>query len=182
MSSILWLPEQIGDPRARVTAGLPSLDPLRRAHIGKNEMKREKLHRAEMDGRQKQAQALAPDGARSRTSLEQCLGKPLSGTEVRKRLARLNPSLIFEDHPTMPRICISVRDARVQPEKKRFICAMERGFAPEFSVLDPEKGNETARGYWTVIHRLMREGLITKGAAEKAFGTPYSKNYQALTT
>jgi hypothetical protein len=182
MSSILWLPEQIGDALGRVTAGLPSLDPQRRASTLANERKREKLKAAEQDGLRKKEQAVAADGGRPRTVLEACLGNALTGEQVTKRLRSLNSNLIFENHPTMrDRICVSIHDPKM-PEKKRFICGMERGYAPEFSVLDEETGSEKKRGYWTVIYKLIKERLITKAGAERVFGVPHSKNWQSLTT
>jgi hypothetical protein len=149
----------------------------------------------------------APDGERPRNVKEAGVGQPLAGVEVQRRLLLLNPALIFQDSPYPGRICINrwISDP-VLGETLHYVCAMERGLMPEFSVLNfveeryfdvctqatPEgtglektrikidERNPETRGWRTVIMRLIKERLISREASERMFGLPShdSRNWQ----
>jgi hypothetical protein len=149
----------------------------------------------------------APDGSRPRDVREAGTGLPLTGMEVKRRLLLLNPALIFEDSTHPSRICIKrgISDP-VLGDTLHYVCAMERGLMPEFSILNfveeeyydastratPEgtglvkrrikidERNPETRGWRTVILRLIKERLISQAGAERVFGLPTkeSRNWQ----
>lgn len=158
----------------RMTAGLPGLLPqirrrkdttVRTRHIDRLNLQQQY---------ERDFITTAPDGDRTVTSLEAQLGKPMTSQQVIERLKRINSRLHFEislADPTKMGIYL------VGPSKQ-FICGMERGFMPEFSVrhseeiempspdLDGTKKKvkritRETRGWRTVLLRLMKARIIT---------------------
>ena len=183
--------------RGRMTAGLPGLLPDKRRRLDTV------MRTRDTDGRNLQEQYLrdfettAPDNGRSTTSLEQQLGRPLTSRQVIDRLKRMNPRLHFE-----PSLSDSTKMGIYLPVEgsKRFICGMERGYMPEFSVrhaeeveipspdLDGTKKKvnrivRETRGWRTVLARLIRAGLVRIPDCERNFNFSHdSANWKGLTT
>ena len=181
----------------RMTAGIPSLLPGRRRKMDTVVRTRHVDSQNLRQQYERDFATTAPDGERPVTSLEAQLGKPLTSQQVIALLSRLNPSLHFE---------VSLADStkmgiyRLSPEGKQFVCGMERGFMPEFSVRhaeeiempDPDlKGGKVkvrritreTRGWRTVLARLIHSGIVRQVDAEQCFPMGRdSRNWKALTT
>lgn len=141
------------------------------------------------------------DAGRDVSNLLAQMGRPMAASEVQRRLGVIAPALFFErsiQYPEQTGIYIDkdVRTAAGGWEKKKtFLCGMESGVMPEFSikhktrkqVANPElfgKATPTreidwlnvdtfsaeTRGWRTVLVRLMHLGAITRGDVEKHFG------------
>lgn len=190
------------------TSASPGLDSLERALCERQGYQTQFQRDAYLEQVARDAAYVAPDGSRIRNVLEAGIGQPLIGAEVQRRLLLLNPTLIFEPSPVPGRICIRRRISDpVLGETTSYICAMERGLMPEFSILHfieedyfdaktratPEgtlaikkrlkinEKNPETRGWRTVLVRLIKERLITREGAERLFGLPSkdSFNWQA---
>ena len=180
-----------------MTAGIPSLMPDKRRKWDVVTKTRHTDSQNLRDQIAKDSLTTAPDGDRPVTSLASQLGRPMTSQQVIEKLKKLNSSLHFE---------VSIADStkvgiyRLSPEGKKFICGMERGFMPEFSVRhgedieipDPDlRGGSVkarritreTRGWRTVLARLVRAGLVRLSDVERcfAFGRD-SKNWKELTT
>jgi hypothetical protein len=124
-------------------------------------------------------------------------GRAMTSLEVINKLLAMNHNLHFEPSILAPDI---MGIYLVQPDTKRFICGMERGWMPEFSIRHTKDemvpngeggmkkvatfAKET-RGWRTVLARLLRERLITMPQIDKHFnpsGGRDSQNWQTLTT
>lgn len=183
--------------KGRMTAGLPALLPGKRRKWDTVYRTRDTDRRNLREQYERDSATTSPDGGHAVTSLEQQLGRPMTSQQVIQRLEKLNPYLHFE---------VSISDPtkmgiyRLSPEGKRFICGMERGFMPEFSVrhgediempspdLDGTKKTvrritRETRGWRTVLARLVRAGLLRVPDIERTFAfSRDSKNWKELTT
>jgi hypothetical protein len=193
---------------AKASSASPALDALERAIRESSGYRIQFQRDAQREQQQRDRQYVETDGNRPRNVKEAGAGRPLTGTEVQKRLLMLNPALIFEDSTYPGRICIKrwISDP-VLGETLHYVCAMERGLMPEFSILNfleedyfdaptratPEgtglkktrlkidERNPETRGWRTVLLRLIKERLISREGAERLFGLPTleSRNWQA---
>jgi hypothetical protein len=158
----------------RVTAGIPSLSGARRTRIATREKTRE-LHRQRLvEELERSKETVVKDGDIATTSVETQLGKPLSSLEIEKRLKACNPNLHFES-------AAGDRSKKgvylVRRDGKQFICGMEAGYSPEFSVRhaekvkvpDPdleggfketERFTKETRGWRTVLARVLRSRAV----------------------
>jgi hypothetical protein len=143
--------------------------------------------------------SVGDDAGRDTSSLLAQMGRPLTSPEVRRRLHLCNRNLIFEQSPDPSKMSICIeKDERVASggfqKRKVFVCGMESGIMPEFSVLhktekqlpNPELlGSKTptrdinwqrvptfaaeTRGWRTVLVRLLHGRLITEADVRKHF-------------
>lgn len=180
----------------RMTAGVPSLLPQRRRRLDTVCRTRDTDRRNLRQKIERERITTAPDGGRPVTSIEAQLGRPMTSQQVSQKLSRLNSNLHFERSLSDP----TKMGIYLLGETKRFICGMEFGFMPEFSVrhseqievpspsLDGTKEKvdrivRETRGWRTVLARLVRAGIIRLAEAEKAFAfSRDSKNWKELTT
>lgn len=180
MNKLLLLPELLAE-RGRVSQGIPSLLPEKRAAIGYRERQRFKTRLTIADAQAKKKQATAPDGQRDRT--KETIGYSLTPGQLMKRLIRLCPRLHFErSHAAPSQMGIYLLDESIEGGK-RFICGMHADDPmPEFSVLNESGAYEDKRGWRTVLYRLIKQRLITEAQAEVVFGPQgNSKNWAILT-
>jgi hypothetical protein len=192
---------------AKATSRSPALTPGTRARQERRGYATAFERNAQLEQQKREDVYVAPDGSRPRNVLEAGTGRPLSGVEVQRRLLVLNPSLIFQDSPHPGRICILRRlSDPVLGDTLHYVCAMERGLMPEFSVLNfieqpyfdaatqatplatgtmktrlvIDSRNPETRGWRTVVLRLIKERLVTREGVERLFGLPShdSANWQ----
>lgn len=191
----------------RVTAGLPGLNPGKRRRTAVVERTREITRQALIQELESHAVTVADDGGIPTTSMETQLGHPLSSAQIKARLLVCNPNLLFQvsnGDPTKIGIYIPSQErdpaTRGWQYGQHFLCGMERGYSPEFSVRHVERkripdpnniGNwkevetfkQETRGWRTVLARLIRARVISPTAAEKHFDLSRpSANWKALTT
>jgi hypothetical protein len=155
------------------------------------------------------------DAGRDVTNLLAQMGRPLTCQQVIDRLKLANSNLIFEQSKSdSTKFGIYIMHDERTPagtweKRKVFICGMEAGVMPEFTVkhvtftrvANPDLlGNETptreidwlkvptfldeTRGWRTVLLRLLHQGMITRWHVERYFSwtpTHDSKNWQAQT-
>ena len=173
----------------RASSVAPSLSPEKRYLIDKakfDHFKSQEIIR-EAFNEKREAGAFV-DGDIPQNSAEAQVGKPLNSNEVEKRLKRLNSDLLFEvSMADEGKVGIYVLDEQAK-EKRRFVCGMERGWMPEWTVTRYEierrlvesfppkyenfkvyKGEK--RGWRKVISRLITMKLISKVGADKVFGS-----------
>ena len=127
------------------------------------------------------------------------MGKPMTSNQLISILQKCNPNIIFKDSlADKTKLQVMYPDKEKQPDGGesvvlRFLCAMEKGFMPEFSILPPkydtcwesEKKNlqqtltsvRETRGWRTVVGRCMRARLITKEQVKQYFGHAARKNW-----
>lgn len=138
------------------------------------------------------AQSVAPDAGRDTSDVLSRMGRPMTGDEVRKRLALCNRNLVFErsiNYPELTGIYI------LKDGQKVHICGMQTGFCPEltvylkkdinlpdsdlFGAVTPtrdvqwKKGvtyDDEVRGWRKVLEILLHAGLITVPDINKHFG------------
>lgn len=197
----------VGTNRAgRVTAGLPGLTPRIRNERDIVENTRDLSSRAMLQQRENDAFTVASDGGIDTTNIMAQMGRPLASTEVISRLRRMNANLVFEiSMSDSSKYGIYAMELRADPvtglfgNRKRFICGMESGYQPEFSVRhyrEKEVPDATAIGHWrkekiftretrgwrTVLMRLLKERLISEAQIQRYFDSPSrpSRNWQAL--
>lgn len=184
MSIASLLPEE-AIAKGRVSAGLPALDPLSRTLQDYRAEQQAKTRQMVAEAEQKQSALVAPDGDRPTHLMEAQLGRPMTSGEIIKRLKRLNPNLLFERSIADPSI-MGIYVAEKNEYGRRHLFGFEFGYSPEYSVrtTDAEGRFREVRGWRTVLARLIRTRMISKEAAENAFGIPTldSKNWQTLTT
>jgi hypothetical protein len=145
--------------------------------------------------------SIEDDGGIDTSLLPAQLGKPLASQEVQRRLKLMVPNLIFEVSPhdqTKTGIYIEVDERNLAgsfQKRKVFLCGMETGINPEFSVLHKTKtrvanpelfgkdkpvkeapwkqvdtfASET-RGWRTVLVRLLHLGIIRQNQVDQQFG------------
>lgn len=167
--------------RGKVTAGLPSLLPEKRAAIHNQQRmshKRDSLI-AEAEGKKKEAGA--SDGERKRT-LKDASGWWLSTEEFIRRLSKLTSVLFFL--PTSGfKDRLSIYRQTSNPEHPLvYVGAVHKDKIPEFSVFDEKTHAVKMMGWRTVLLRLVTSKIITQSAVETTFGPPRasSKNWQKL--
>lgn len=133
------------------------------------------------------AETLADDAGRKVTDREQA-GRWLSPLKFKKALKHLNPKLSFEVAHADPSktgiyFCDGVSNEGTLYHGLRFICGMESGYSPEFSIRLEKNGAMTkeVRGWRTVLATLIRARLIEKYEAETLFKVHFgreSENWQ----
>jgi hypothetical protein len=143
------------------------------------------------------------------TNLLAQMGRPLTSVDVQGRLKKICPALYFERSLRSPEntgiyIDKDVRTpAGAWEKQKTFLCGMESGIMPEFSVRHKTKkqvanpelfGKDTptreidwlnvdtfaaeTRGWRTVLVRLLHLGVIVRADVEKYFGWVPSRDSQ----
>lgn len=134
------------------------------------------------DQKSKDAVTVAEDAGRDTTDAEQQAGRPLTCLEVQKRLRSLNPALSFQRAIADPKkVGIYIQDPTANLDTLyagiRFVCGMESGISPEFSIrqTDGTKITGEIRGWRTVLATLIKKRIIEKYATEKAFAINYGK-------
>jgi hypothetical protein len=183
--------------KAKVTAGIPSLLPAKRQAIDVRQKSRAFSDQAISEKvKQMEATVQEDDGVSVTNSLAQT-GRAMTSSEVILRLKKMNRSLWFEPSILSPSVMgIYV----ILGDEKKFICGMERGWMPEFSIRhtkdeevpDGSGGwrkvatfQRETRGWRTVLARLLRDRLISMPQIDKFFnplGGRSSQNWQTLTT
>ncbi len=147
------------------------------------------------------------DAGRDVTNLLSQMGRPLTCQQVIDRLKLCNPNLVFElSNADRTKMGVYVlRDEKLPTgsweKRKVFLCGMEAGFMPEFSVMHKAKkdvanpeliGNKECkrevawlsvdtfagetRGWRTVLVRLLHQKLISEYEVTKYFGWQPSKD------
>jgi hypothetical protein len=135
------------------------------------------------------------------------MGRPMSSVEVERRLKLICPRIIFErslSDDSKVGLYIETDEKNAAggwQKRKTFLCGMESGILPEFSVLHKTKkqianpelfGKEKrtrdidwlnvdtvaseTRGWRTVLVRLMHLGIITRGDVQKHFAWTPSRD------
>lgn len=185
---------------AKATSGLPGLSPVRRFFSDKIRRNQEQNRLNLLAELEREQTCAAPvDGETDTTNLKAQLGRPLESKEVERRLGKCNSRLLFERSISDDsKVGVYV----VEGDAKRFVCGMEFGYMPEFSVRHIEKQripDPTIEGHWrevpkftretrgwrTVLARLLRERLITESQVESQFEISAGRSsyhWQALTT
>lgn len=140
------------------------------------------------------------DGDSDVSNLLEQMGRPLSAATVISLLLELNPSLIFEqsiNYPELTGIYVSGPRQTVSGivVERRHICGMPTppAILPEFSVrhykmeevpnpkdkyelIETRKFADETRGWRTVLLRLIKERVISPGAAERLFDIPSGRS------
>ena len=182
------------NPKTGMKSAFGEWETIERTRAETEEALRKRMARAE--------ETVRPDGAMDVTQPDQRLGRPLHVDEMRRRLLKMNSNLRFEVSLRDPsKVGIYMLSQLRNPETKGFdrifVCGMENGIMPEFSIIHPaevtmphptdpgfhvvrEMDVET-RGWRTVLAALLKCRLITAPGIEKYFpvnlGT--SANWQA---
>jgi hypothetical protein len=144
---------------------------------------------------------VAPDDGKDITDRQRQMGRMLTAKQVQDKLKLCNPRLYFEvSKSDSSKLGVYIEDPNggyvTLYGKVRFICGMESGISPEFTVIHTCKtqvpdqdalgqavGRELkwkwidtyldqTRGWWTVLGRLVAEGIIRMADVEKHFGFP----------
>ena len=181
MSSILlpdgWL------RREAVTAGVPSLSPLRRGILDYRHAQRIKSRAMTAEAKSAQAVLTAPDGDRPTTSPEAQLGRPLHSRDIILRLRKLNPNLVFERSKADPSVMgiyipspgANSTDPDLHYRGLQHILGFEFGYSPEFTINRTDNSGKwvgQTRGWRKVLAALIRCRLIDRCAAETLFAIP----------
>jgi hypothetical protein len=133
------------------------------------ESKREFQEQAVQRQETANAVTIAPDAGRDTTDPLQQIGRPLHAKDIQKRLTKLNPNLCFElSISDSSKTGIYLFDGIADYFGKSFICGMESGISPEFSIRKTD-------GWRTVLAMLIRRRLIEKYATENAFLVHFGK-------
>lgn len=147
-----------------------------------SESQREKLHQMVVAKASKDVVTLAPDAGRDVTSKEQA-GRWLHPLKLKKALSQLNPRLRFEvasADPTKTGIYLmdGISNLGTLHHGLSFICGMETGYSPEFSVRTEKNGvmSGEIRGWRTVLAMLIRKRLIQKYEAENLFKVNFGRD------
>jgi hypothetical protein len=168
------LREQWRDDNQKVTAGLPSLSPLKRRELTESQLLAAYQKTCQDQFKKNEADALASDGAiEDTTDWDQVVGIPLEGWRVCARLKKLNPRLWFERSINAPdHLGIYIlKDG----QEKEFLCGIPAEMAPEFTLrLKNEDGTAKGKipGWRNTLMKLIRARLITAEQAFKVFGPP----------
>lgn len=169
------------DVKGKVTAGLPSLLPEKRAAISRQQKMEHKRDSLIADAEGKKKAAGAKDGERSRT-LKDASGWWLDTEEFVRRLSRLTKNLFFL--PTSGfKDRISIYRQTNDPEHPLvYVGAVHKDKIPEFSIFDDKTHAVKMMGWRTVLLRLVTSKIITQSAVETTFGPPRasSRNWQKL--
>ena len=183
------LREQVRDDNQRVTAGLSSLSPSKRKDYTEAEIRAAYQKALQTDYKQKEQDALAPDGDIEDTSdWEQICGIPLEGWKICARLKKLNPNLWFERSNAAPSqlgVYLLKNDFKGGTSKE-FLCGMEAELNPEFTLRvkkDDGSPKGIIPGWRRVLMRLIRKNIVTEYGAYAIFGPPSrgSENWARFT-
>lgn len=158
-------------------------DWLKRAALRAQVMEaQEKTRGMVADQKAKDAITVAEDAGRDTTDAEQQAGRPLTCLEIQKRLRSLNPAFSFQRAIADPsKVGIYIQDPTANLGTLyagiRFICGMESGISPEFSIRqsDGTKITGEIRGWRTVLATLINKRFIEKYATENAFAIHFGK-------
>lgn len=153
----------------------------------KRESQREKLHGMVKAKEASDAITIAPDAGRDVTDIAQA-GRWLSPRKIKKALKQLNAKLTFEvAHADPSKTGTYLIDGESNLgtlyHGMKFICGMESGYSPEFSIRIAKDGSmeKEIRGWRTVLASLIRQRLIDKYEAENLFKVNFgrdSENWQ----
>lgn len=123
----------------------------------------------------RKAETIADDAGRNVTNQEQA-GRWLAPLKLKRALKQLNPNFHFEiahGDPSKTGIYLNdgVSNQGTLYHGLRFICGMESGYSPEFSIRIEKNGEMTkeVRGWRTVLATLIRSRLIEKYETETLF-------------
>lgn len=146
-----------------------------------SETNREKLHGMVKAKQKKDAATIAPDAGRDVTDITQA-GRWLSPLKMKKALSTLNAKLRFEvsvADPTKTGIYLLDRISNLGTYHHglKFICGMESGYSPEFSIRTEKNGvmSGEVRGWRTVLAMLIKQRLIQKYEAENLFKVNFGR-------
>jgi hypothetical protein len=199
--------EVVKPDAGRVTAGLP-LDSSQRFQHDAELVSRDFVHKLDAEHKRTVKLATEKDGDRPINDKDACRGITLLPDTFISKLSRLNRKLRFMRSETIPSqmmCCVSVPISVDHPKGLRYIggfaadrpisemgyfCTTTRmmrareGFLEE--VTEPCKGCIDCMflgqlpGWRTLIERLVQNLVISRGQAERAFGTPSidSRNLQ----
>jgi hypothetical protein len=168
--------------RGRVTAGVPSLLPEKRAAISNKQRMAFKRDALIGDAEAKKKKAGEGDGNRSRT-LKDASGMWLNTDEFFKRLFRLKSNTFYCEPTNGYKDRVTIYRLTNNPENpKVYVGAVHKDKIPEFSIFDKEKHSVKFMGWRTVLLRLITAKIITQAAVETTFGPPRatSKNWHQL--
>lgn len=195
MKETLPLDATLGLIGQRVTSAAPSLSPSRRYLIDRQNFSNYKHDRIIDEGFARYRATNVLDGGRPMTELEAQIGRAMKSDDIQKRLLSLNSRLVFIIPPADENKYGVYLADRTAPMGIRFLCGMERGWTPEFTVrklkwekrlvksyppqyeMIPDYAGEK-RGWRKVLAVLIRERVITKAGAEKVFGLPSMTSQQ----
>jgi hypothetical protein len=175
-----------------ITAGLPALSPELRGAISKIQEQRDRNRQLLKDEIKREASLTSSDASFDVTDKEQQMGRPLSRSELERRLLLCNKNFIFET---------SIMDSSkagvylLTPTGKQFLCGYMNGVSPEFSIVVPEdkeipdpdgtgewqkvRGMKTeVRGWRTVLAMLIKNRAITQVQADRVFETHLGRDSQ----
>lgn len=103
------------------------------------------------------------------------VGRIMHHAEFLRRLRTILPAR-YNDWSERGLVGLSVYTPSESGGEWKYVCAVQVGFAPEYSMLHfDDHGlplNEKYRGWRTVVLRLILGGHITEEQADKAFGPP----------
>lgn len=200
--------EEVQLDGGRVTQGIPALDSSARFQHDRELVSRDSAQKLNAERRRTSALAIEKDGERPINDKDACRGVTLLPDAFISKLSRLNRKLRFMRSETVPSqmmCCVSVPISEDHPKGLRYIggfaadrpiselgyfCTTSRmmrtreGFLEE--VTEPCKGCTDCMflgqlpGWRTLLERLVQNRIITRGQAERAFGTPSidSRNLQ----
>ena len=145
------------------------------------ETQREKLHTMVENKAVADAVTVAEDAGRDVTDIKQA-GRWLSPLKMKKALSQLNPKLRFEvasSDPSKTGIYLldGISNLGTLHHGLKFICGMESGYSPEFSIRTEKNGvmSGEVRGWRTVLAMLIRQRLIQKYEAENLFKVNFGR-------
>ena len=162
---------------------------------------RHELTQADKDAQRREAAPLTPDKAgMDVTDHRQRTGRAMSGDTLQYRLRKLIPAIYFErsinDHSkTGIYLYSSQYDPGLYKGHLMFVCGMESGIMPEFSVIEAEAQRipdaeanggyrvemsmaKEIRGWRTVLAMLLRRRILSAGDIEQTFQIPMGKDSQ----
>jgi hypothetical protein len=121
---------------------------------------------------------------------EKRLGHPMTSGELIRRVMTLNPDIWAEDSNANPRTVAgfyTVRTDETGHPCKMFLCAFEKGWLPEFSIVIEDRAGlpvREQRGWRTVLVRLLDAHVLTYPQVASVFGHAdgdNARNWQSLT-
>lgn len=101
-------------------------------------------------------------------------GRAIHHSEFITKLQRLLSGKLLAMDAVLPN---QVSLLRIQPNTVDFICWMDTGYQPEFSIVHFNKDMQPIReqrGWRTVLLRLIKAGALSEEQVEKEFGFPSS--------
>jgi hypothetical protein len=177
---------------SHVTAGMPALSSDLRNAITKIHEGRDRNRALLQDDIKREASLTKEDASFDVTDQAQQMGRPLSRSELERKLLLCNKNFIFEtsiQDPTKAGVYV------ITPTGKRFLCGFINGISPEFSVIVPEEKTipdpdgspdwqkvrgmkSEIRGWRTVLAMLIKSRAITQAQAETHFETHKGRQSQ----